>query len=406
MSVDPQPPVALHLRQGPSLHQGSNKLFFGMLFSFYLGISLARFVWPAQLLMSFLLSATGLLALVVLSMTIEKKYLKTYLFIGALLLSFLVSSLFVSARIERVGHVVLFVLANAGVALLLVKGRVSRAGVYMVFYSLSGCFAFLILTGVDARDALTATSYNGISMMLLAACISLYIVLGMDGGKIDLKPALLTAVLCIWAIGRSGILSSVFLLAGLALLALQARIKNQFACTFVVILISLLGYVFFENSGMLSEDNVLLGNAVDNYSARSAEEESPRLVMWANYLNNLDFYRLVFGANIFTDPWPEGEEFGYNYHNSWINLHSQTGLMGLVIMALVGLSLLKFWKNNKLFFVLFMAVILRWSTDSGIFFESWDFLVYFFIFYYLSGKADMPQRGAQESNVRQLAEKV
>lgn len=377
-----------------------------MLFSFYLALSLARFVWPAQLLMSFVLSTAGLLALVLLSMTIQKRYLKIYSFIGLLIFSFLVSSLFVSARTERLGHVVLFILANAGVALLLVKGCVSRAGAYFVFYSLAACFVVLIATGVGARDALTATSYNGISMMLLAACISLYIVLGVDGGKIDLKPALITALLCIWAIGRSGILSSVFLLGGLALITLQVRIKNRYVYIFVVVLALLFAYLFFENLGALSEDNVLLGNAVGNYSARSADEESPRLVMWANYLHNLDFFRLVFGANIFTDPWPQGEEFGYNYHNSWISLHSQTGLMGLVIFALVALSLLKFWKNNKLFFVLFSAVIIRWSTDTGIFFESWDFLVYFFIFYYLSGKANLPDRRGEEGNARRLQDDV
>lgn len=397
--------MASHFGQPSLVEHGGNKLLFGMLFSLYLALSLARFVWPAQLFMSFLLSTTGLLALLLLSMNIQKRYLKIYAFIGLLIFAFLVSSLVVSAKIERLGHVVLFILANAGVALILVKGRVSRAGAYMVFYSLSGCFILLILAGVGARDALTATSYNGISMMLLATCISLYIVLGVDGAKIDLKPALLTALLCIWAIGRSGILSSVFLLLGLALLTLQTRIKKRYIYMLIPILI-LLGYMFFENLSALSEDNALLGNAVDNYSARSADEESPRLMMWANYLHNLDFFRLVFGANIFTDPWPQGEEFGYNYHNSWISLHSQTGLMGLVVIALVGLSLLKFWKNNKLFFVLFSAVIIRWSTDTGIFFESWDFLVYFFIFYYLSGKADMPGRSGQESNARPLQNDV
>lgn len=367
-----------------------------MLFSFYLALSLARFVWPAQLLMSFVLSTLGLLALVLTSKTIEQRYLKIYSFIGLFLFSFLVSSLFVSAKTDRLGHVVLFILANAGVALLLVKGYVSRAGAYSVFYGLAACFVALIATGVGARDALTATSYNGISMMLLAACISLYIVLGVDGAKIDLKPALMTALLCAWAIGRSGILSSVFLLGGLVLIDLQARIKSSYFYIFFFGFFLLVVYLFFDNLIAFSKDNFFLGNAVEIYLARSADEDSVRLVLWANYLNNLDLFRLIFGANIFIDPWPQGEEFGYNYHNSWISLHSQTGLMGLVVIGLVGLSLLKFWKNNKLFFVLFSSVIIRWSTDAGLFFESWDFLVYFFIFFYLSGKADLPNSRGYE----------
>lgn len=396
MSLDQKSPMVLQPRQVHSVDHRPDNLLFGLLFSSYLALSMARFVWPAQLLMSFVLSILGLLALVLTSRTIEKRYLKLYSFIVLLLFYFLVSSLFVSARTERLGHVVLFIFANAGVALALVKGQVSRAGAYSVFYGLAAFFVFLIAAGVGARDALTATSYNGISMMLIAACISLYIVLGVDSRKIDLKPALVTALLCIWAIGRSGIISSVFLLGGLVLIDLQARIKSGYFYIFFFGFFLLVAYLFFDNLIAFSQDNFFLGNAVDIYLARSADEDSVRLVLWANYLNNLDLFRLIFGANIFTDPWPQGEEFGYNYHNSWISLHSQTGLMGLVVIGLVGLSLLKFWKNNKLFFVLFSTVIIRWSTDAGLFFESWDFLVYFFIFFYLSGKADLPDSRGYE----------
>lgn len=360
--------MVLQPRQVHSVDHRPDNLLFGLLFSSYLALSMARFVWPAQLLMSFVLSILGLLALVLTSRTIEKRYLKLYSFIVLLLFYFLVSSLFVSARTERLGHVVVFIFANAGVALALVKGQVSRAGAYSVFYGLAAFFVFLIAAGVGARDALTATSYNGISMMLIAACISLYIVLGVDSRKIDLKPALVTALLCIWAIGRSGIISSVFLLGGLVLIDLQARIKSGYFYIFFFGFFLLVAYLFFDNLIAFSQDNFFLGNAVDIYLARSADEDSVRLVLWANYLNNLDLFRLIFGANIFTDPWPQGEEFGYNYHNSWISLHSQTGLMGLVVIGLVGLSLLKFWKNNKLFFVLFSTVIIRWSTDAGLFF--------------------------------------
>ncbi len=367
---------------------------------------MARFVWPAQLLMSLVLSTLGLLALLLTSIIIQKMYLKLYLFIGLLLFSFLVSSLFVSARTERLGHVVLFILANAGVALVLVKGLASRGGAYIVFYSLTAYFLILIAAGVGARDALTSTSYNGISMMLLTACVSLYIVLGVEGRKIDLKPALVTGLLCIWAIGRSGILSSMILLGGLLLILLHSRIKSRYFFILVLAVVIFIAYLFFDNLIALSQGNFFLGNAVEVYLARNADVESVRLVLWANYFNNLDFSRLFFGANIFTDPWPQGEEFGYNYHNSWISLHSQTGLMGLVVIALVGLSLLKFWKNNKLFFVLFSAVITRWSTDAGIFFESWDFLMYFFIFYYLSGKADLPVLRRHEGKPRLLRNAV
>jgi len=108
------------------------------------------------------------------------------------------------------------------------------------------------------------------------------------------------------------------------------------------------------------------------------------LNMWANYFNNLDISRVIFGANVVEDPWPEGEINEYNYHNSFINLHLQTGLMGLVTLALIIFALFKFYKTNKVFFFLLLALILRSSTDLFIFFGRFDFIPFFFIFYYLN----------------------
>jgi hypothetical protein len=134
---------------------------------------------------------------------------------------------------------------------------------------------------------------------------------------------------------------------------------------------------------MFANSHSFFRNAIDLYQARSVEGPDPRIEMWANYFNNLDLFRVIFGANILTDPWPKGKLFAYDYHNSFINLHSQTGFMGLIVLALIIFSLFKFYRTNRVFFFLFLTVILRWSTDIGLFFESWDFIPFFFIFYFL-----------------------
>jgi hypothetical protein len=186
---------------------------------------------------------------------------------------------------------------------------------------------------------------NGISMIMLVACVSLYVVLGSEGRKIDLKPALLTLFICIWAIGRSGILSSLFLLTGLLLLKFNVRFTSRFINLVVVALLFTIGYYFIENLTVLSEGNFILENAAANYMSRNQEESSIRLLLWANYLNNLDLFRIFFGVNIFTDYWPDGDEYNFNYHNSWINLHYQTGFMALVFFAVMGLTIVKYWKK-------------------------------------------------------------
>jgi hypothetical protein len=238
-----------------------------------------------------------------------------------------------------------------------------------------------MLAGVDGYSALKFSSWNGISMLMLAACISLYIILSMENKKIDLKPALFTLVISIWGIGRSGIASSFVLLLGLLFARLRAKPK------FIYYVIICLFIAYFALS-MFAMDYSIFGNAIDHYLARQmATGPSERWTMWMNYFNNLDIFRLIFGVNVVEDPWPEGEINEYNYHNSFINLHLQTGFMGLITLALIIFLLFKFFRINQVFLFLLLTVILRWSTDNFIFFGSFDFIPFFFIFYFLKRRS-------------------
>jgi hypothetical protein len=361
----------------PSRHN-VEKLFFTLLFSLYLAISLIRFNWPTHLLMSFTITGLGLFALILLSIRIRREYVPIYIFAGFLVISFLVSSLFVS-RTERIGHVVLFIVFNAGIAMILLRGYVYSWGGYIVFYGLCIYFVVLMLAGVKPEDALVC-SHNGISMMMLVACISLYIILSMENKNIDLIPALITLLISIWAIGRSGIVSSIVLLVGLFFLKLRAKPKY----IYIVLIFLFVAYLFRDVLYMSAMDHPFFRNAIDRFLLRSTEEgPDARVAIWANYFNNLDILRVIFGANVLTDPWPEGKVLAYNYHNSFINLHLQTGFMGLMVMALIIFSLFNFYRTNQVFLILFLTVLVRWSTDIGLFFESWDFIPFFFIFYFL-----------------------
>ena len=188
-------------------------------------------------------------------------------------------------------------------------------------------------------------------------------------------------VISIWGIGRSGIASSLVLLLGLLLSNFELNKIYIYYFSYLFV------YCLFISSDVLFEfamDYLHVGNAINHYLGRKMETyDSQRWTMWTNYFNNLDIFRLIFGVNVFEDPWPEGEINEYNYHNSFINLHLQTGFMGIVTIALIIFSLVKYYRTNKIFFFLFFTVILRWSTDFGIFFHAFDFIPFFFIFYFL-----------------------
>jgi len=217
-----------------------------------------------------------------------------------------------------------------------------------VFYGITSYFIALMLFGVDSRYVLSASSYNGISMMMLVSCISLYAISGLQNRNVDLFPAILTFIVCVWAIGRSGILASCILLLGMFL---QKKIIFQSRTTFLsVIMLLIVGIVLFVNKQfLLSITDFMAGDAIENYLVRTGQEE-PRFIFWKNYFDNLDLYRLVFGSNLHFDFRPDGKIYAYNYHSTWINLHAQTGFMSLLIFSFLFRALIQYLKTNRLFF--------------------------------------------------------
>jgi hypothetical protein len=201
----------------------------------------------------------------------------------------------------------------------------------------------------------------------------------MENKKINLIPGLLTLAISIWSVSVSGIISSFVLLLGL----LFARFRFKLKYIFIVLICLFVIYLFSDALLTFVTNNWFFSNATKNFSSKMVVGNSARWPMWTNYFNNLDIFRLISGVNVFEAPWPEGAANGYNYHNSFIHLHAQTGLVGLLTMVLIILAVFKYYRTNKVFFSLLLAFILRFSTDSFVFFSRFDFIPFFFIFYFL-----------------------
>ena len=355
------------------------KLFFTVIFTLYLSLTLIRYLWPANLLLSASVTFLGLFSLIVLSIKIPKDNMPIYKFTGMLATAFLISSLFVF-RTDRIGHVLLFIFMNFGIALILLRSHVYSKGAYLIFYALAYYMTLLILTGVDPNEALEVVSRNGISEMMIVASVCLYIIQKNEGKDIDLKPAFITLLISIWGIGRSGIISSLVLFVGLLIIKMSYRKFYIYTILFVLFV----AFLCFDKLLSFGSDNFFIGPAIEFYVVRMREVgPDSRFALWANYFNNLDFFRFIFGANVLTDPWPDGAIHAYNYHNMFIHLHLQTGLMAIVVYIFIISALIKFWKTNKLFFILLLTICLRGMTDTFLLFESWDFSLYFFIYYFL-----------------------
>ena len=358
----------------------ASRVYFTILFAGYFGLTLFRFLFPANILVTSIVICMGLTSLLYSFSIFRKSHVNIYIYVILLIFSHLISS-FAVFRTERIGHVVLFILSNTGIAILLIRGYIYNWGASIIFYLLAVPCILLAFTGFNVDENLSVVSHNGISMLIIVASITFYIVNFLDGKNLVLMPAVLTLIICIWGSGRSGILSGCVLLMGITLLKYRINIKWTFL---VVGGIGALLYYSFDVIIMYAIDIPFFSNAAILYlSKTSVDGPDVRVELWQNYFN---FYRVLFGANVLTDPWPDGKEWAYNYHNTYINLHLQTGLMGIFTIFLFIYSLTKFLFNNQIFFVLFLTLSLRWFTDTGLYFESWDYLPFFFTFLALLGK--------------------
>ncbi len=295
-----------------------------------------------------------------------------------MLIFFLLLSSIAVNRFERLGHTILFVLMNGGVALTL-KNFIQTWAVKVVFSFWCIFFLYCIFIGADPDETMKVVSHNGVSMMMLVSCISYYVVVRQNAEKLYVLPAFLTLLISIWGIGRSGILSSFILFIGILLVKYKPKRIVTILVSFSVFLI----WIFYEKLLEIGLRFSFLSGSLINILVKS-EGDEPRLGIWENYFQNLDTFRLIFGANTKTDPWPDGEFLAYNYHNTFINLHSQTGLMAIITILILIFALINFYLSDKIFFVLLVVLLTRWFTDIGLYFESWDFLPFFFTFVMLS----------------------
>lgn len=349
-----------------------SKTLASFLFCIYLFASLIRWVTPSNI---FLTSLITIIGIVLLFINLKTSRLNLpFLYLLMMIIFLLLSSVAVY-RYDRLGHTILFVLMNGGVALTLNKNLVQTWAVKIVFYYWSIFFLYQIFIGADPDAVMKVVSHNGVSMMMLVTCISYYIVVHQNASKLPVWPAFLTFIISIWGIGRMGILSSFIIFVGVLFVKFKARRVSAIfvGLTIIAILNFYEKILEFGSSFSFSRGSIL------NIVVKS-EGDEPRFEIWSNYLKNLDTFRLIFGANVKTDPWPDGAELAYNYHNTFINLHSQTGLMGILTLFILLLALFRLFWYDKIYFILFAALFTRWFTDIGLYFESWDFLPFFFTF--------------------------
>jgi len=265
-----------------------------------------------------------------------------------------------------------------GVSMIIIGTKLSNKLMRWNFLIYCIYFAFLMLQGVHPDNVFSSVSRNNISIIMIIQTLLLYISDTQNNSDIKLIPSVITVIFSFWGIGRSGIITSLVLLLGIVIINLfyQKSSKKKvkfFGAIIVVTVLTMILVTFYYD--------VLFSKALNRSMLMGLVDTNRNRIIGEYYhILGSSFASILFGVPLFTSS--IFSFYDYNLHNSFLRLHAYYGLFGfLIIFALLILSFINGLKKKRIFYLLFLLVLLlRMSTDIASFNGPFDPLLYYFIF--------------------------
>lgn len=231
----------------------------------------------------------------------------------------------------------------------------------------------LFLFDRNFYEILVETSRNSLSfygVMLTCPIIFNYYKNNVDKTNDDITinnvfiMSVLVFIISVFSIGRGGILASSFFLVGTCIILLtRRRGKSTWEKIKKVLIIILMSSVIVGLVVSPDYYNLLFSRFVERQSIDILNE--PRMIMINQYMQSLNYFeQIVFGfdRNLCSMIYA----YGGNPHNSFILVHSNYGLIGLLFVILLFLrGIFNGLKRGKyLFSILLITIIIRSFADS------------------------------------------
>lgn len=242
-------------------------------------------------------------------------------------------------------------------------------------------FFLAILSGQHPNFILNSASQNFISVMLFFFVFLLYIAATNHDRTVPYWVPIIILILCIWGIGRSGMLAAAILLGLTWMSNFKANSllnKVLFVSMFIVILTISFGKV---------SDVLLNSTAIVRFM--SLGFDGPRFDLWNAYIQTTSEWKnLLFGSRI--SQIPAAVIYHNNMHNSYFNLHSHYGISFLVLSVyLILRAMILFWKEQRMIFIISIVILIRAITDQVFFIFPNDIVFYYILFYGFHSKLSL-----------------
>lgn len=261
-------------------------------------------------------------------------------------------------------------LIHISIVIMLFKYKISEYIPLIIFYMFSLFFFYNSAILKNISDIFPESSRNAVSWIALLLC-SLYYLLAIvnNNNSKNPIPLFVLVIICVFANGRSGIITSFLLL--ISHLIFNYPQKNNKRNQLIINLFLLSAFVFaiFYFSSVFDEKLQYLQN--------KKLENASRMMLVTSYLKSLDPINFITGIDLATIP--IFKFYHSNPHNSYIQCHVRFGIMAFLYIGFLIFSMLKGLIFGELKFgaCIFACLLLRISTDKLAFVDNVDFLLIF-----------------------------
>ena len=259
----------------------------------------------------------------------------------------------------------------------------------IMYFFLGYNFILIVLLGQPVEEVFDSETSSGVGLLSLALSILIPVTYleYREYRRISVLPYLLLLFISFFVASRAGLGICIILFLFVIFSGIHS---NKSIVTRIIMYISIglvigaMGYLVISNASDMEGTSKLLEQGSDL---------SGRELIWANYFFNFDLRDLIIGRDIVGIN--DGE--WQNAHNSWIQLHSNTGLFGVLLMLLVIRVLIYYFKHDLTLALLLLALIVYSSFNYIFFYNLGDRLIYMFIFDFLIRRKETNHNKAQVS---------
>jgi hypothetical protein len=272
----------------------------------------------------------------------------------------------------------IYFLAAPAFAYFVANNEINTSVLYLVLICI---FTYLIKSAYSYSDGeelnfvFESASRNVFSVIAITSTVLVYLISIKQNEIIYIWPSIITFLISVLSFGRSGIITSFFLLVGLFFIYISKRGLKFRLILLLCLLVSCIFFIGFNiNELILFFDNfeTLKHLTTDGF------ESSERSEVLSSYFDNLNFFNVFTGIN-YSDIFIF-KHLEMNPHNSFIRFHHYAGFISIIIFFYCLKALYYYFRLAILVFCIFLALLLRGWSDAIFFFSFYDFLIYLLIF--------------------------